>query len=298
MAATAWIGTAIRGSIALFGLWYFISVPDDQVFSGRIINLLNVEEHKSLIHYFWFVEFVFPLLYGLLISHSIFWPCIARRKVIWPRWGEPALRALDYLWYAGAAASLVFLAAQAQGELAVELRRAHESELEQHRDWLKRSLQEVPDRCDANFLPPTEGASDHYKTAYTVLSAVCDELREAGADGRELWIVDTAVLSRCDKMNVDYWPSGWGENFPADLSDSRILRDAYSSITAICRNDYHIRRISEKLDEIKPFEEAVAFSAENSLLSGYVNWFALLLAFRLSRTTAEVVEAIRSARAR
>lgn len=289
-------GLATRGTVVVGGLWYFLSIPEGQAFSARIGQFFGIDETFTIFRFFSIIDFALALALGILISHSVFWPCIVRQKERWPRWGEPALRALDYLWYAGAAAGLVFVAAQAQGELFSEFRSVHEGELENRRNWFRSSLEEVPGRCDQTFNAPTDGSSDDYRTAYAVVIAVCGELDEAGTDRRELWIADRAVLSRCDDANVDYSPPGAGQSFSQDLWDHRPLLDAYSSIIGVCLNDHHIRRAKERLEEIEPFEEAVEFTEENPLLSGYVAWFALLLAFRLSRTTAEVFEAVRSAR--
>jgi hypothetical protein len=289
-------GIATRAVIVVFGVWYFFSVPDGQVFAARIESFFGFDESFTLFRYFSIIDFAFALALGILISHAIFWTCIVRQKDRWPRWGEPALRSLDYLWYAGAAAGLVFVAAQAQGELLAEFRSVYEAEIDNRRNWFRSSLEEVPTLCEATFVPPTDDASGGYRTAYAVVSAVCGELDGAGTDRRELWIADQAVLSRCGEANVDYVPSGAGQSFSRDLWDHRPLLDAYSAIIGVCLNDHLIRRANERLDEVEPFEEAVAFTGENPLFSGYVTWFALLLAFRLSRTTAEVFEAFRNAR--
>jgi len=298
MIVTSWLGFITRTSIALTGLWYFFSIPSEQIFSARILQLFGLDKTHSLLRYFSIIDFGLALSLGILVSHAIFWPCIARKKTLWPRWGDPALRALDYFWYAGAAVGLVFVAVQAQGRMATELRESHEGDFERHNKSLRSDLIEVPVHCAVDLLPPKTEASEDYRTAYTILQLVCDELSEAGSDGRRIRVARRVVLSRCDQVYVDYWPPEEGQHFSEDLRDYQPLLDAYRTIIGVCYSDHHVSRINEKIDEIKPFENATKFSNENPLLSGYITWFALLLAFRLSRTTAEVVEAIRNSEPR
>lgn len=291
-----WGGLILRLLIISGGVGYIVSVPDGQVFSHRIVQLFGLTDSNPIMRYFSVVDFLAALALGILISHALFWPCIARRKTSWPRWGEPALRALDYLWYAGAAAGLVYVAAQAQGKLAAEVRSIREVELQRHREQFTNSLEDAATRCRGSLLPPPADASAHHKTAYAFVQAVCTEVEEAGPGLLgELWIIDDAILSRCDQAGVQYWPDSWGPSFPDDLEKNLSVFDDYQSFHRVCYNDFHIRRITEKIDEIEPFEAAVAFAEDNPLFSGYVTLFAFLLAFRLARTTAEVAEALRSA---
>ena len=289
-------GLFIRSVVSVGGLWYFLSVPEGQVFSARILQTFGFDETFSLFRYIAFMDFALALVLGLLVSHSVFWLCIVRRKERWPLWGEPALKALDYLWYAGAAVGLVFVAAQAQGEYFSEIRSYREDEIEHHRNGLRSSVERIPAACNQTFVSPAGIASSGYRAAYAAVSEVCDELGGTETNRPKLRIAYLAAYERCDDMSVDYYPPSEGPYYPPDLWAHRPLLDAYSSIVGVCFGEYHISRISEELKEIQPLEEAVAFTNENRLLSGYVYWFALLLAFRLSRTTAEVLETVRITR--
>lgn len=290
------VGIAVRGALVVFGVWFFSSFFYGRSFSIWMGQFLGFDETTIFFGYFSLIDFAIMLTVGIVISHAIFWSCISRERRLWPRWGEPALKSLDYLWYSGAAVALVFVAAQAQSEIVTAARKLFEIELDDRQKAFRSSLEKISKSCSTTFAPPSDEASDDYIIAYTIVIAVCSELSESGTDARELWVADQAVLSRCNEANVDFWPPASGQSFSKDLWDHRPLLDAYSAIIGVCLNDHHIKRANEGLEAVRPYEAGAAFTGTNPLLSGYVSWFALLLAFRLSRTTAEVVEAVRNAR--